>query len=248
MRLITKVLLSAALITGAGYSYAKPAPTVKVNAAGEIQDRHLSGFNAVDVSGSFDVYINQGATESVKVEAPAEVMDHVITEVEGGVLKIHDKRGSGWNWGSWLSGSHHKVAVYVTIKDVRAIGVTGSGDAFFKEGIRANNLDIQVSGSGDVSGRVDVKTLNCSISGSGDMELSGRAESQSIDVSGSGDYNARKLATVNTSVNVSGSGDASINASSNINASVSGSGDVNYTGGAQHIMKSKSGSGDISGS
>jgi hypothetical protein len=239
MKLLTKVLLFAALIMGAGHTYAKPAD--------QTQDRHLSGFNAVDVAGSFDVYIVQGSSESVKVEAPTEVINKIVTEVEGGTLKIHDKHNSGWNWGNWFSSGHHKVAVYVTVKDIHEIGVTGSGDAFFKDGIHADNLRIRVSGSGDVWGKVEAKTLDCSISGSGDMKLSGRAESQNVSVSGSGDYEARGLATVNTVVHVSGSGDASINASSNIDASVSGSGDISYTGGAQHVMKSKSGSGDIDG-
>ncbi len=175
MKILTTVLLSAALITGAGYSYAKPVTTVKVKAANETEDRHLTGFNAIDVAGSFDVYIVQGPSELVNVEAPAEVMDKIVTEVNNGVLKIHNKNNSGWNWSSWFGSNHHKVAVYVTINEVHEIAVTGSGDAYFKEGIHASGLKIKVSGSGDVSGGVEVKSLDCSISGSGDMKLSGHA-------------------------------------------------------------------------
>ena len=248
MNSLTKVLLAAALLTGAGYSFAgthkkaivKTSPT-------DVQDRHLSGFNAVDVSGSIDVYIVQSAIESVKVEAPKDVMDHIVTEVEGGVLKIHDKNNSGWNWGNWLGGSHKKIAVYVSAKDLHSIGITGSGDVDFKGGIHTNSLKLWVTGSGDVSGRVDVQTLECRISGSGDMKLVGHAENSSLGLSGSGDFSGKGLSTANTTVHVSGSGDAAINASSSINASVSGSGDISYTGGARNVIKSKSGSGDISG-
>jgi Putative auto-transporter adhesin, head GIN domain len=246
MKSINTILLSAALLTGATYTYAMPAATVKVSdAANEIQDRHLSGFNAVDAEGSVDVYIVQGQTESVKVEAPADMMDHIITEVQGTTLRIHDKNSSGWHWGNW--GTHKKIAVYVSVREIHEIGITGSGDVYFKEGIRANSLRIRVSGSGDVQGIVETKTLDCSISGSGDMKLAGHAEQSNVSVSGSGDYSARGLATQNTAVRVSGSGDANINVSNNLEAAVSGSGDVSYTGGAQHVVKSKSGSGDISG-
>ena len=248
MKSISKFLLVAVLLSGANYTFANPPHiTAKVSAANTIQDRHLSGFNAIAASGSFDVYIVQGNTESVKVEAPADVIDHIVTEVENGTLKIHDKHSSGWNWGSWWGNNHKKVAVYVTAKNLNAIGITGSGDVFFKDGIRASSLSLSVSGSGDVMGKVDAKSLECDISGSGDMKLSGHAQNSSISVSGSGDFSARDLVTAHTSVQVSGSGDASINASDSIEASVSGSGDVSYTGGAQHIVKSKSGSGDISG-
>lgn len=243
MRSLTRILLAAALITGANYTFANAHGTAKVSAASTIQDRHLSGFNQVDVSGSFDVYITQGSTESVKVEAPAEVMDHIITEVEGGELKIYNKHD--WNWHSWWGGNNKKIAIYVTAKDLNSIGITGSGDVYFKEGIHTNSLKIRLTGSGDVLGKVDVNTLECSISGSGDVKLNGRASTSSVGLSGSGDYNARDLVTANTTVHVSGSGDASVNASSGVVASVSGSGDVHYTGGAEHIIKSKSGSGDI---
>ena len=243
MKSITKILLAAVLLTGTGYTYAKPhSIVIKVNTA-EIVDRHLSGFNAVNVAGSFDVYIVQGSTESVKVEAPAEVMDHIITEVNGGELKIYNKNDK-WNWGNWW-GNHKKIVVYVTAKDLNSINLSGSGDVFFKDGISANSLKLRVTGSGDMLGKVNVKTLESSISGSGDMKLTGQAENSTVRVVGSGDFTARNLLTVSSSVRVSGSGDAEINASDKVDAAVNGSGDVRYTGAARNVSSSKTGSGDI---
>lgn len=245
MRSLSKILLAAALLTGTGYAYAHSTNMIKEASDNVVQDRHLSGFNAIDAAGSFDVYITQGANESVKVDAPANVADRIITEVENGTLRIHNKNGSWGGWGDMWG--HKKVVVYVVVNQVNAIGITGSGDVYFKDGIRSSNLRLWVSGSGDVYGKVDAKSLECNISGSGDMKLAGHAENASISVSGSGDYTARDLQTVNTSVHVSGSGDASLYVSNNLDASVTGSGDVSYRGGPKHVMKSKSGSGDISG-
>jgi hypothetical protein len=246
MKLIFKVLLAVALVTGVTYTFADNHTKAKETSENVVQDRHLSGFNAIDAAGSFDVYITQGANESVKVDAPADVIDRIITEVDGGTLRIHDKHGS-WSWGDMFGGGHKKIAVYVVINQVNSIGITGSGDVYFKDGIRSSNLRLWVSGSGDVYGKVDAKSLECDISGSGDMRLAGHAENATVGVSGSGDFTARDLVTTNTSVNISGSGDASINVSNNLDASISGSGDVSYSGSPQHINKSKSGSGDISG-
>lgn len=244
MKSLSKILLATALLAGAGYTHAAPALHPVDRIVSDIQDRHLSGFHAIEVSGSYDVYIKQGPVESVKVEAPSDVIDHVVTEVQDGVLKVHNKHESGWNW-SW--GSHKKIAVYVTATTINKLDVSGSGDAYFKDGLTANDIKIKVSGSGDVSGKLSVKTLDCSISGSGDMKLSGHAESSNISVSGSGDYEAKGLSTTNTTVHVSGSGDAGINVSTNLEASVSGSGDVSFTGHPHNVVKSKSGSGDIDG-
>ena len=244
MRSLSRLLLAAMLLTGPVYTYAKTHASAEIITT-KIEDRHLSGFNAVSLSGSFDVYITQGSTESVKVEAPDNVIDHIITEVNGGVLKIYNKNDNSFHW-SEIFGSHKKIAIYVTAKDLNSIGVSGSGDIFFKEGIHTNSLKLRVSGSGDMYGKVDVKTLESSISGSGDVKLSGRADDSTVSVVGSGDFEARNLVTVNTAVRVSGSGNADISASNRVDASVSGSGDIRYTGGAKNISSAKSGSGDIS--
>ena len=242
MRAITKILIVAVLLPGAAFTYARTHKSATVDFA-KIEDRHLTGFHAVDAGGSFDVYITQGSAESVKVEAPDNIIAHIITEVDNGILKVYNKNDNGFHWGDIFN--HKKIVVYVVAKDLNAISLSGSGDVSFKEGLRTNALKIRVSGSGDMYGRVDVKNLESGISGSGDVKLSGHADNSAVNVSGSGDYEARGLVTMNTIVHVSGSGDASINASNSVSASISGSGDVRYTGGAKSVSSSKSGSGDV---
>jgi hypothetical protein len=243
MKSLTKFLFAATLLFSISSAFAK-SHTTTINIAGNstIVDRHLSGFKGIAVGGSFDVYVTQGVTESVKVEAPADKMDKIITEVNGGILKIYNKKGNDWIWG-W--GKHAKTVIYVTVKELNTLTVSGSGDVFFKDGISGNSLKVQVSGSGDVSGKLSVKTLESSVSGSGDIKVSGRAETSSVTVSGSGDFSARNLITASTTVRVSGSGDADVNATESINATAHGSGDIKYSGGAKKVTQSKSGSGDI---
>ena len=243
MKLLTRSLLVAfLLVAGTAYTFAAPKSTFIQQ---QTEDRHLSGFNAVDVGGPFDVKITQGTTESVKVEAPADVMQHITTEVVNGTLKIYNKHHVDLNFGDLFH--HKKILVYVTIKDVNSISVSGSGDVTFRDGIHTEKMNLRVSGSGDVDGVLEVKSLETRISGSGDVKLSGNAETTAVRVSGSGDYSAHGLITSNTDVHVSGSGDASVYASNKVDASVSGSGDVHYSGSPKSVYKSKSGSGDIGG-
>jgi hypothetical protein len=230
MRTLKTLLMAGILV--AATSFAKA----------DTQDRHLTGFSAVSVAGSYDVYITQGSTESVKVDAPSEIIDRIVTEVQGGVLKIYTKDGTNWN--NW--GGNKKMIIYVAIKNVNAVSLAGSGDVYFKDGLKAPSLKIKLTGSGDISGKVDVKTLESSIGGSGDITLSGRAENSSVSVVGSGDFTGQNLATTNTQVKVAGSGDAKVNAAEKIDASVVGSGDVHYTGAAKNISSSKAGSGSVS--
>ncbi|GAC1304268.1 MAG: head GIN domain-containing protein [Mucilaginibacter sp.] len=243
MKSYAKILLAVMLLTTGYQAFAKSNLVANKNAS-EIVDRHLSGFNAVNVAGPYDVYIKQGAAESVKVEAPADMIGRVLTEVNGGVLKIYSKHNN-WNWGFWW-GNHRKIIIYVVAKDLNSINISGSGDVSFKDGITANSLKLRITGSGDMTGRVEAKTLESNITGSGDMRLSGHAENSAVSVVGSGDFTARNLVTVNSYVRVSGSGDAYVNASQRVDAAVNGSGDVHYTGAVKSVNSKKSGSGDIS--
>jgi hypothetical protein len=230
MRTVKTLLMAAALV----------ATTALAKA--DTQDRHLTGFNAVSVAGSYDVFITQSSTESVKVDAPSNVIDKIITEVEGGVLKIHTKSGTNWSWDS----GNKKMIIYVSIKNINSVSLAGSGDVVFKDGLRAPSLKIKLTGSGDISGKVEVKNLESSIGGSGDITLSGRAENSAVSVVGSGDFTGQNLVTINTQVKVAGSGDATVNANEKIDASVVGSGDVHYTGSARNVSSSKAGSGSVS--
>ncbi|MEB0263060.1 head GIN domain-containing protein [Mucilaginibacter sp. 10I4] len=230
MRTLKTLLVATALVVTAGLAKA------------DTQDRHLTGFTSVAVAGSYDVFITQGSSESVKVDAPANIIDKIITEVKGGVLVIHTKEGTNWNWDS----GNKKMIVYVSIKDISSVSLAGSGDVVFKDGLRASSLKIKLTGSGDISGKVDVKNLESSIGGSGDITLSGRADNSTVSVVGSGDFTGQNLVTTNTQVKVAGSGDARVNANDKIDASVVGSGDVHYTGSAKNISSSKAGSGSVS--
>ena len=241
MKPIAKLMLAAILTAGITHTITAKPGASKAILIQQTEDRHLSGFSSVEVSGSMDVHIVQGSSESVKVKAPQKIRDRIITEVKGGVLKIYIK-SDNWNW----SFGGDDIEIFVTAKSLSAISLSGSGDIDFDGGLKSNSLSLRISGSGDISGKIDVTNLECSISGSGDMELSGRAQNSTVRVTGSGDFTGTHLATANTVVKVVGSGDARVNASQKVQASVTGSGDVMYTGGAKDVSASTSGSGDVS--
>ena len=71
MKLLTKSLLAVLLVAGAAYTYASPKSTFIQQ---KTEDRHLSGFHAIEVGGPYDVTVTQGNTESVELEAPKTLL------------------------------------------------------------------------------------------------------------------------------------------------------------------------------
>ena len=250
MRQLFRLLLVAILVMGSGYAFSKPHISATEDSLTTVT-RQVSGFNALQISGPFDVYIEQGNTESVTYKAPKDVLDRILTEVEGHTLHISN-RHDNWGWGanSWWSDKswwrhHAKIVVNITVKDLNSIKVSGSGGAFFDRGLATNSLKLMVRGSGSMHGKINVKELESRISGSGNIRLTGAAGSSTLNVSGSGNFIAGDLVTSSSIVRVSGSGNAKINANDKVVAGVSGSGDVRYTGEAKSVKSSTSGSGSV---
>jgi hypothetical protein len=252
MKLFIKLLLAVLLISGNCYAFANPQATLQADTSFVTVDRHVSDFNSLHISGPFDVFIIQGTTESLKLDAPKEILDRIVTVVNNRELKISNKHDNwGWSEKSWWSDKswwrhNKKIVVHVTVKDLNSIKLSGSGSALFEEGLSASSLKLMVRGSGNMQGKVDVKKLESHISGSGNIKLSGTAESSSISVTGSGNFTAPELITSNSAVHLSGSGGAKINANDKVDAAISGSGGVSYTGTAKIVNSKKSGSGSIS--
>ncbi|MGI4803686.1 MAG: head GIN domain-containing protein [Janthinobacterium lividum] len=236
-------LMAFVLMTFGTFTYAelnRPHRAARI----ETQNRNVSGFHGISSSGSFDIVLKQGNTEAVKVEADAEVINEIVTEVKGGTLEIHSKNTH--NWGNFWN--NRQIRIYVTAKNLNSIALSGSGDIRIEDQLNANDLELRLSGSGDFNGAINAKTVAVSISGSGDFKISGKAEESTVGISGSGDFNAGNLMTKSTAIRVSGSGDANVYASEKLDAVVNGSGDVHYGGHPKSVSKSAHGSGDISGS
>ena len=195
-------------------------------------------FQAVALEGSHDVVVTVGGEAAVRAEGDAEVIDRLDIRVEDGTLHIGQQRGS------WLSGHHGRVTVYVTTPALDKAALAGSGDMRIDR-IQSEALEVKIAGSGDIEiGQVQARRANFSIAGSGDIHAAGTAEETEISIAGSGDVEIGGLQAQRARVRVAGSGDISLQASETVEGSLMGSGDLVVSGGARCSV-TKMGSGEI---
>ncbi len=204
-------------------------------------ERQVSGFSGITISGRHNVYITMGNTESLRLEGDADAINEIETKVESGVLKIRNKKQM--NTRSWNNTG--KVNIYIQAKSLNNIVLSGSGNVEVDGKLKTANLNNTISGSGSIELNIDVENYNAVISGSGEISAKGNAKNARITIAGSGDFDGQNFKTSNANVKVSGSGDISIIADKQLDAVVSGSGDIRYTGSAK-VNSTKSGSGSIS--
>ena len=119
-----KLVLALLVLTSCNINAQQKAAIVYDDNA---QVRKVANFNAIRVSSAIDLYLTQSASNKVAVSASSdEIIDHIITEVEGGVLII--RLGDNGSWFNWKKWGNFKTKAYVSIKDINAIRASGACD------------------------------------------------------------------------------------------------------------------------
>jgi len=215
--------------------------TITGNGDVKKETREVSGFTGVALSGSMNVRLSYGSSNSITVEGDENILPYIETRVEDGVLQVKTKNRTGFK-------TKNKVIVYVSLTKLTALRVSGSGD-ITGDGDFSNDgkTDIAVSGSGNIN--VGINSFNetrIAISGSGNVTLKGKS-TNNIDatISGSGNIDCSDVACNDVFAHVSGSGNIKVYANKSIDAKVSGSGNIYYKGSATNLNIKSSGSGKI---
>jgi hypothetical protein len=189
------------------------------------ETRNVETFTKLSFRFPGKLYLRQGTPQKVELEGSKEILAEVETKVDGDKLII-GKEGK-WNWGfNW--GDNDKIIAYVTVKDLSAISVSGSGDLIGETKIISSDLDLAVSGSGDMQLEVEVSgNLEADVSGSGSIDLKGSCQNFDSDISGSGKVKMASTIKERASFGISGSGKIEASGTAReVKAVLSGSGRV----------------------
>ncbi|SHK27245.1 Putative auto-transporter adhesin, head GIN domain [Pseudonocardia thermophila] len=186
--------------------------------AGEVtsEQRTISDVTGIDLATSGTVDVSTGPP-SLTVEAPADLLPLLTSEVSGGtlVLSVEDR--------AVLRGAS-RIHYTVTVPSLERIVISGAGTVRHPD-IRGSSLTVDIEGSGDVV-------------------VGGSVDEQVVSVHGSGSYEAAGLATKITEIRISGSGEADVTVSDSLTVDVSGSGDVTYRG-SPKVQQHISGTGEV---
>ena len=190
-----------------------------VSGSGQVatETRQVSGFTKVDLSGTGEVTIEKGGTESLTVEADDNVLPLLTSKVSDATLKLDKKPGTTLR-------TRNPIRYRVTVKELTGLEVSGSGS------INAQGMTLQ--------------TLRVDMSGSGAVTLGGTAVEQDIEVSGSGRYDATDLPSEKVTAEISGSGQVTVAVSRELKIDISGSGMLTYSGDPT-VQQDVSGSGRV---
>ncbi len=225
------LVLFSVIVVAAVVAVAAVAVT-KRHGAGEVQHetRSVSGFSRIEVSGLAEITLRQGRTEAVSVEAPAETLPRIRTEVRNRTLIVNStEQRRWWDWfGARGAGRTPRIVIdLINLEQVESAGAIKLG----ADTLRAESLRIDSSGASSIK-IADLQAKSLRIEGSGAIkaQLAGKVGTQVVDISGAGSYQAAGLVSDKADVRVSGAGKAAVNASTSLKVDISGAGIVEYEG------------------
>lgn len=224
------------------------------------ETRSFDATEAISVESFVEVDIELGADiRAIDLTCDDNLLEHIVTEVEGSTLVIRTERGMVLNPRTTCTASVKLPAlrelhvagsgsgkVSSPIETLERVTVSGSGSAEIASAT-ACEVELRVSGSGAL--RIGSLASTCgveaTVSGSGALEVAGSAEELVGRVSGSGALRASELHVRDLDGTVSGSGDLYGFASESAVVRISGSGSVHLFGDTPDVNSEISGSGEL---
>ncbi len=212
---------------------------VTLGGSGKIitEKRDVHGFRRVELSGSGNLTISQGNTESLTIEGDDNILPRIKTEVQGDRLRIGMERGVSIHPAS-------PIRYTLVMPELTGVELSGSGK-IVAGNFRCQDVTIDLSGSGTIRfDQLTADNLRAEIDGSGNIQMLGRLTRQRVQISGSGDYDAKGLESNSAEVEIDGSGNSAVWVHDDLSAHISGSGNVEYYG-SPNVTKRVGGSGKV---
>ena len=192
----------------------------KIAGSGSVvtEQRNVSNFYSVKVSGSSKVYITQGIAFNVTVKAYENILPVLQTRVENGVLLIEYKNNANI--------TNDNSEINITMPTLSGLEVSGDGSISALGAFTGiNNLSVSIFGAGaiNVNKAVPINFV--------------------VNISGSGNLNGFGVIAKDAAVNINGNGNASLSLTGSLNATISGSGNIYYKGNNVQVTSQITGSG-----
>lgn len=212
---------------------------VQVKGSGKLVEKEISAvnFSNIENASSFDIEINQGEKQSIKVLTDDNIQDFLYFEQKDEKITFSIRVKASFQ--------ATKAIIYITVLNLKSVISSGTGDIEIGK-LLTDELKVENNGTGDIKYlEMLSKTLTINNSGTGDIKLGGIIENINIDNSGTGDITAIDLEANSVAVNNSGTGDVSIKAKIDLKIDNTGTGDVKYYGEAKNVKINSSGTGEV---
>ena len=202
------------------------------------EDRTInSDFEVIKVQQGINIYLTQGNSTDINVEADENIMDLLLTEVKNNELKVYfDKnvyRAKARN-------------VYLTVNSISKIKTSSGASVKSENTLQVNSLVLDSSSGSSIKIYVNAEEITSSTSSGADIDIYGKTHTLSANASSGSSIDADKLEAVDAYAKASSGANINVNVKSKLTAKASSGGDIDYEGNPTSINKDTSSGGSVS--
>lgn len=168
----------------------------------------LTDFDELEITGMFDVRINQGFDYSVDLIGSEKEKEKYKISQHGKTLTIEYINNKKFNW-KVNPLNMDKIKINITMPDLESLELKGAGDVIFN-GFTTNSLDINVLGAVDIEGDVNASDIVISLAGASELELRGEGDTMEATIQGASQLKAYDFHTKNATVEANGASSAKV--------------------------------------
>ena len=200
------------------------------------EDRKMSDFSKISISGGYKVILKQDSSFSLKVTADDNLQKYIKTEVSGDRLRIYSKR-SFCNSG--------QLTINIGVRSLEEVKASGAVEVESDGKIHTQDLHFKLSGATKITMDLNAARVTTSGSGATELNLKGQATSHDIDLSGVGHVYAFDFVVGSCDIQTSGAGHSDVNVLNSLSVHSSGASEVRYRGNPSNVTNDKSGASSV---
>ncbi len=200
------------------------------------ENRKVSDFTRIDISGGYKVILKQDSSLSVTVGADDNLIKYIRVELDGNKLRVSSRKNL------CASGP---ITLNIGVKRLEGIKTSGAVDLESDGRLVTQDLSLRLNGASKVT--MDLNAANVITEGSGSTEinLKGQASSHRIDLSGSGKIHALDFVVDSYDIQTTGASECQINVLHNLNVNTTGASDIKYRGNPSNVNSHKTGASSL---
>jgi len=196
-----------------------------------------SKFNKIDIQQGINLYLTQGNSISLKVEADENILDLLITEVENNQLKIYFKKNV------YRAKARN---VYLTTNEISSIEASSGSSVRTENTWQTNQLKVSTSSGSSVKINTNASDVSGSSSSGSTIRLYGKTNTFYAKASSGSSIDADELISADATAKVSSGASISVNVTRNLTAKASSGGSIDFEGNPTEINKETSSGGSVS--
>lgn len=202
------------------------------------EDRSISAdFEIISVQQGINLFITQGGSVKMSVEADENIMDLLITEVKNNELKIYFEKNV------YQAKARN---VYLTASTISEIKASSGSTVKSENTIQEKSLNLDSSSGSSIKIHTNADEISTEASSGSTITIFGKSKTLTANASSGSSINAKELKTENVFTKASSGANIDVNVTGKLTAKASSGGAIDYKGNPAEVTKESASGGSVS--